>query len=527
MSTQAAAKTTGTSLSYDEVPYESFAYPQTHPSHVSTIATLFGLTPPDFKTARVLELGCAGGGNLFPLALLYPKASFIGIDLSAEQIAQANKHKQALNLGNVEFLQQDILAFAPKDKKKKFDYIICHGIFSWVPEVVREKIFTLCNEWLSPNGLAIISYNALPGWNAVRSLREMMLYHTNRFSKPEEKIKQARSLLDFLAENVPEGSTGYRAVIEDERKLLKNINNSYLYHDHLESVNTQFYLHDFAQTAKTHGLDYVGDTNITGMYVGNMPPKAMEALKVINDIVSQEQYMDFITNRRFRSSIVCKSGQKINRNLQNDQILNYFLTVNPAMEVIGADPKQNITFKVNNGSFTTHEAVAGTLFLELHACGQKPIAAKDLVACVQKKLGLPDAKPVQDILVAQGLQLFLRGYIHLRSDSPHFATEISPKPVAFPLARYEAGLNNCRTVTSVMSNTIPSDVIANLILQNLDGSKTVQDVAGILAENVKKGVLKMEKNGSPIKDGDEISKDMVKVVEDILPKMAKHGLLVG
>jgi len=526
MSAQVAAKTES-KLSYDEVPYESFAYPQTHPSHLATIATLFGLAPPDFKTANVLELGCAGGGNLFPLALLYPKASFLGIDLSQEQITQANAEKQALKLGNIEFQQQNILEFAPKDKKKKFDYIICHGIFSWVPEAVRDKIFILCNEWLSPQGIAIVSYNALPGWNAVRSLREMMLYHTSRFAKPEEKIQQARCLLGFLAENVPEGSTGYRAVIEDETKLLKNINNSYLYHDHLEGVNAQFYLHDFARMAKAQGLDYVGDTNITGMYVGNMPPKALETLKVLNDIISQEQYMDFITNRRFRSSILCKSGQKISRSLKNEQVMNYFLTVNPAMEVVGADPKQDITFKVNSGSFTTHDAVSGTLFLELAATGQKPLAASELVARVQKKLGLPDAQPVQAVLVAQGLQLVLRGYLNLHSDSPHYVTGVSKKPVAFPLARYEAGINNCRTVTNVLSNTLPSDTLANTIIKNLDGSNTVQDVANILVESIQKGILKMEKNGSPVKDEKVIRQDMAKVLEEILPRLAKHALLVG
>src|SRR4051812_31728087 len=115
MSAQAAAKIEP-KQSYDEVPYESFAYPQTHPSHLATIATLFGLAPPDFKTANILELGCAGGGNLFPLALLYPEAKFLGIDLSQEQISQANAEKKSLKLDNIEFLQQNILEFAPKGK---------------------------------------------------------------------------------------------------------------------------------------------------------------------------------------------------------------------------------------------------------------------------------------------------------------------------------------------------------------------------------------------------------------------------
>jgi 2-polyprenyl-3-methyl-5-hydroxy-6-metoxy-1,4-benzoquinol methylase len=172
MPAKTAAQKTAPATSYDEVPYESYSYVQTHPAHMATIARLFGLNPPDFKKASVLELGCAGGGNLLPLALLYPEASFTGLDLSQEQIAEANEGKKALKLKNIDFKQQDITTFDLKAHAGKFDYIIVHGVFSWVPEPVRGKILELCQSCLSPDGLALISYNTLPGWNAVRSLRE-------------------------------------------------------------------------------------------------------------------------------------------------------------------------------------------------------------------------------------------------------------------------------------------------------------------------------------------------------------------
>lgn len=526
MSALAAVKAES-SPSYDEVPYQSFAYPQTQPAHLSTIATLFGLTPPDFRTARVLELGCAGGGNLFPLALLYPQASFLGMDLSHEQIAQANVTKKALNLGNVEFLQQDILNFAPKDKAEKFDYIIAHGVLSWVPPSVQEKLFVLCSEWLSPNGLAVISYNALPGWNAVRSLREMMLYHSNRFTNPAEKVQQSRLLLDFLSESVPESKAGYRAVIEDERAILKGQSDSYMYHDHLEGMNTQFYFHEFAAKARAHGLDYVGDADLVTMHLGNLPPKALEALKAVDDIVSQEQYMDFVNNRRFRTSIVCKSGQAINRGIRSEQIMDYFLTINPLLIASGTDPKQDIEFKAGGGAFTTHDEISGCLFLELIALRQKPIAAKALVALVQKKLGLPDAAPVQAALERYGMSMVLRAFLSLHSDSPPCVAEVSEKPVVFPLARYEAGIPGNFKVTNVLSHTLPSDIVSNLIMQNLDGSKTVRDLAEILVKNVLDGSIRMDKAGTPLKEESEIRKEMDGYLKDILPNFAQRALLVG
>lgn len=73
--------------SYDEVPYESYPFAQTHPDRLATVATLLGLRPAPVEQCRVLELGCAGGGNLIPMALTLPESTFVGIDLSARQIA--------------------------------------------------------------------------------------------------------------------------------------------------------------------------------------------------------------------------------------------------------------------------------------------------------------------------------------------------------------------------------------------------------------------------------------------------------
>src|SRR5262249_18767962 len=84
--------------SYDEVPYPSVPFPQTHPDRPATVATLLGLNPVPADRCRVLELGCASGGNLIPLAYGLPDSTFLGIDLSSEQIAQGQKTVQALGL---------------------------------------------------------------------------------------------------------------------------------------------------------------------------------------------------------------------------------------------------------------------------------------------------------------------------------------------------------------------------------------------------------------------------------------------
>lgn len=523
MTAQAARKETGNA--YDEVPYQSFSYPHTHPASLHTIGTLFGLSPPDFRTARVLEIGCAAGGNLFPQALLHPKSSFVGFDFSAQQIEMANAQKAALGVENVEFRHLDILDFDLKKEKGKYDYIICHGILSWVPANVRAAIFNICREALSPKGLAIISYNCLPGWNTVRSLRDMMMYHTARFATPAEKIAQSRALIDFLIESTPDAN--HRAFLENERNLLKSANDTYLFHDHLEGENTQFYLHEFVKTANENGLDYVGDTEVVAMFIGNMPAKAVEALKAVNDIVAQEQYMDFITNRRFRSSILCRKGDAIRRNLRGEQILDYYLT--PRLTPGGAVEGRPGTFsyKTKGGStLTASDPVTVALLDYLAQLGPKPVAAADIISAVAKKHNFEE-EAVRKNLVGNGIQLMLRGYIGLHSETIPSVEKPGKKPAVWPIARLQAGQPGCKFVLNLLSHRIETNEVANVVVSHLDGTRTAKDIVDVLVQHINDGRLKATKKDQPVTDGNTIRDDLAKSVDDLFARLAAQHLLVA
>ncbi len=74
--------------SYDLIPYPSYAYSQTHPDHLATLAVLSGMSPARVDRCRVLELGCGKGGNIIPIAYGLPESEFIGVDLSGDSIAE-------------------------------------------------------------------------------------------------------------------------------------------------------------------------------------------------------------------------------------------------------------------------------------------------------------------------------------------------------------------------------------------------------------------------------------------------------
>ena len=152
------------SQAYDAVPYASHPFPQSAPENLEAIAHLFGLAACPPAQARVLELGCASGGNLIPLAARYPQLQAVGIDLSTVQVQQGQQDIARAGLGNVTL--QNMNLEEVDASLGQFDYIICHGVYSWVPPAVQTAILRIASENLAPDGVAYISYNTYPGWKA-------------------------------------------------------------------------------------------------------------------------------------------------------------------------------------------------------------------------------------------------------------------------------------------------------------------------------------------------------------------------
>ena len=158
-----------TASTYDEVPYEGYPVPHSHPDRLKTIAKLFGLESPEVETARILELGCGTGANIIPMAEQFPGARFVGVDLSERQIADGTDVIEKVGLENIRLDHGSILNVDAKHGE--FDYIICHGVYSWVPRDVQDHILKVCGENLSPNGVAYVSYNTYPGWHMRQMVR--------------------------------------------------------------------------------------------------------------------------------------------------------------------------------------------------------------------------------------------------------------------------------------------------------------------------------------------------------------------
>lgn len=422
---------------YDAIPYENCVYDYTAPQHLNAVARLFGAAPADWRRARVLELGCACGGNLIPMAARWPKARFVGIDLSPVQIARARDIAARLGLDNVEF--HDISITDMDDRLGKFDYVIAHGVLSWVPPEVQDATVAAFARHLTPDGVGILSYNTLPGWYASLPVRDMVMRHCAHLSTPSEKVTAAIGLLEFIIAAAPVESDPWRLSLSRELHTLRSSPLAYLMHEYFESSNHQFYLHQVVGKLRAAGLDYLGDAHPKRMVAGNVPPKVAQTLAAIADPVEREQYVDLLTNQRFRTTLVCRAGTKVVTEPERARILDFALTsdlrpIDP--ESIDLRQDQRVAFAgpgdVRLG-LSKRAAVAPMVVLSEQ--NGRPMPAQRLITEAARRAGIRDKDEVRKALVEIGLMLVRAECLTLHAEESPEATTIATFPRAFAPAR--------------------------------------------------------------------------------------------
>lgn len=294
--------------SYDDLMYESKAFSQTAINNLEARARLMGLQPAPAANAKVLELGCSMGGNIITQALYYPDAEFVGIDLSGRQVAQGNAIIEKMGLKNVRLEEKDILTI--DESFGKFDYIIVHGIWSWVPDAVKDKIFSICRNNLTKHGIAYISYNVYPGWKRQEQLREIM-YFSGRDVLEEPLEARTRKGLDALKElaEILENDKGLGGggKLPAMQKIL-NHNFYYIAHEYMEAFNDPIYVNSFIEWANRHRLAYIGDTDLHVSFVSWMAEHTRERILALagGDYIAKEFYSDILSDRQFRRSLLCR-----------------------------------------------------------------------------------------------------------------------------------------------------------------------------------------------------------------------------
>jgi predicted methyltransferase family protein/methyltransferase family protein/protein-lysine methyltransferase-like protein len=295
---------------YNQVPYINSPFAQTHPSRLFVMGRLAGLDPPAVETCRVLEIGASQGENLIGMAIVLPSAEFVGIDLAEVPVTRGQKTIANLGLGNVRLRQMNVLEI--DEGFGEFDYIIAHGLYSWTPGVVRDKLLAVARSHLSAQGVAFISYNTYPGGYVRKMLREMMLFHIGDEADPERKLKRARELLRMMAIGRPQANAHEAAVAARAAELLERTDSA-LYHDDLSDSYEPVYFHEFAAHAARHDLKTIGEASLVDPDARNLAPEAVVRIREMaaGDVIAEAQYFDFARTRLFRETLLCHAGNTL------------------------------------------------------------------------------------------------------------------------------------------------------------------------------------------------------------------------
>ncbi len=508
------------SMSYDEVPYVGRIHFQSHVDTLATISALFGMSPANPEACRVLEIGCADGSNIITMAYHLRGSTFVGVDGSAPQIACGQEIVDELGMDNIALHAVDL-----RDVDASFgdfDYIIAHGIFSWIADDARHALMALCRERLKPDGVAYISYNVYPGWHHYEQLRGMMRFHSRGMSSIKEEIQQARAIVRFVGDSIIDTGSPRAEFFKSVMPDILQMNDDYVYHEYLELNNKPMYFYEFVGLAGQHNLQYLGESMFHSMMSSNYPEKVAATLEEIsNNILELEQYMDFLRNRRFRCTLLCNREIELKRGVELSplRLMKAAFWFDP--EDPDHDPTQHGPLSFSSPDDAETSAVVNlplhkTALLHLAKTWPAAVAFTDLVSHCCTVLDIPPTDEVATDLAELIMQLYTQSFIELHTVQPPMINHVEERPRATRLARYQA--RHCRVLSSQKHRMVQlSDPQTREVVARLDGNHTVEDIVEELLPLVDEHTLARL---------DDPVVALTANVKLILARMAAEGVLV-
>jgi SAM-dependent methyltransferase len=437
---------------YNLLPYLSLPIAYTQPAHLAALAALFGLDAPAAEGAQVLELGCASGGNIIPLAARFPRAHFVGIDLAPRHIEEGRQRIAALRLANVELRQGDLAHLALDGQK--FDYVICHGVFSWVPKAAQDAIFRVCRDVLAANGMAAISYNVLPGWHLRRIVRDICLHHVGGDGEPRDRVARARALLEEIAKS-SSPTEPYGLLLRNEARRAAKRPASYILGEFLAQHNDPCYFREFAQRAGAHGLSYLCEGDLAASIRETRTPEIRARIRALagSSPLAFEQYADFFTGRTFRRSVLIREQQAaaVRRERDAQRLRGLHFASDRGGAIRAKDPAARRAL-----ALLAERYPATLTFEELAAPGTEERVSKVLFGILATGEATASALPLRT------------------------GRASAERPRAWSLARSEAAAGQ-RWVTSLRHSPTPLQPDAAFLLPHLDGTKDRRHLSSLLS----------------------------------------------
>ncbi len=508
-------------FAYDRVPYPSYTFPQTRPDSLAVLAAINGMKPTPPDKCRVLELGCGDGANLLSFAYVLPGSEFVGVDLSAVHIADGKASAEQLDLSNISLIHEDVMNFS-REVYGEFDYVIAHGLYSWVPEFVRAKVLQIYAECLAPHGVGYISYNTYPGCRLREVAWGMLKFHTRSIGDPMEKVEAGTAFVKSLSEVIDPNSL-YQAVLKAELAHFAERTPENIFHDDFADINQPFYFHEFVSQIRPHGLQFLSEVGAFWTENSSFPADVERKLdEFCPDLIRREQYVDFLTNRRFRSSLICRDDVPLNREPEPDILRDFYVAsqVSPQSTPPRISDSTMETFlAAEGGSIESNHPLTKAALIYLEQVWTRCIPFDELIENAARLIGTTsetlDSVEIQKAS-AYLLEFVKSGHVYLHRYQPTFASSPGQFPKSSLFARWQIQRES-EIVTSLSGMGFkPDSDFMRLVMSLLDGTR---DRAALIAKI--KAKTEVEAPGKA-----KYEFELPRMVEAELNEMAKLGLLI-
>lgn len=479
---------------YDEVAYPGYVYPQTHPARLEALGRLFGLSPASAAGCRVLELGCGDGANALAIAQSLPGATVVGVDASASAIGRGQALASGAGLANVELSVVEFGAGESLARLSPVDYVIAHGVYSWIAPDARGALLELIRQALAPHGIAFVSYNAYPGSYLRDMTRDILAYHLQGVDAPAERLARAQHLMRSIVS--VESPTPYARVLREQLQRMLDGSDALLYHDDLAAISTPFYFHEFMEHATGHGLQFLSEADLADSQMRDVPESVGELIASLPpDVVVREQYLDFFTNRAFRQTLLVHAELALSR-LIDDAALEELALSSPAQ------PTDDGFASPDGAVMRTADPLVAFAMSELCERWPEPVTLPSLLTAAARSASIErisdeHRRGVRRVL----LDAHLAHLVQLSAGASQLTAHPGPRPLASALARAQ-----CASGARVLSTLIPGNLplegeTDRRLLPLLDGTR---DRAALAAQL-------------------DIAPD---ALEQVLQRFARHGLMV-
>lgn len=512
--------------SYNDFPYKSLVYDTTQPTKLQAIAKMKGLSPAPLENAKILEIGCSFGGNLIPFAIKYPNSQIIGIDLSEHQVNTGRQVMKEIGIDNIHLIAADITNVTFDDLK--FDYIICHGVFSWVPEFVQEGILSCIQKYLSPNGVAFISYNTYPGWHLKDMAKKLMLFGSDKNLDKMARVEQSFEMLKYTGK-ILERNVSF--IANEVNNIFNHIVSSqkyYVAHEYFEEFNEPMYFCDFIEKIKKYNLGYVADTNMPNLTTKFIfrDQEYQDVCQYFNNNVEKiEQYSDFVVNRAFRCSIITHQQNLIDNDIHQEMekyekchfFYDLFIQVeNSDIEFIELDDKK--VWKVSgDGLDFSSNPLSDALFNYLKQ-QNSPKLINDIVNEFKDK-DFYDEKDLINILF-----FLIHSHRCYLTYTPEERMHYGEKPHMLDKYRNMILFDyNNPTVIGLANDhyrIVNFNHLVIFLIQYLDGNHTIDDLVDIIKNAIETDVLNWEGyNGTE----ENMKEEIKKIILQNLDMLVRNG----